>query len=404
MTKAPGYEYYLEKTGYYSGGRKVALDEGKMERMRRMAAFLGDPQNEYVSVHVAGTKGKGSCAAMCAAALEAVGMKTGLYLSPHISDLRERIQASGEMISPEELSRQMRAMAPLFESDDPPTFFEAMTLAAFAHFKNEGVEAAVFEAGIGGRWTATNVIEPACAVITSIGKEHAEIIGPDVEHIAREKAGVARKGRPLVTGPLSGTALETVKAECERLGAEFRMASKPLKRTLALPGKHQRWNAACALEAAKIACGVDEEIALDAIARVTLPGRFEVFDGNPTVVLDGAHTVVSARNLRQAMGERFPGKYVLVYATKASKQYRGMLDHLCPGAEKSIFTGDEIDGFLASSKLADGCMKRGAKNVEAVASTREALEKAKMEAGRGGVVLVTGSFYLVGDVRNMLLG
>ncbi len=406
MRNMHGIEFLLNNTGYYTGGRKDPLDGRKMARMRLITGMFGNPQDAFKSVHIAGTKGKGSTAALAAAALTAHGYKTGLYTSPHVSEIEERIQVDGKPIETAELSELVEKIKPALAGPDPPTFFEAMTLAAFLYFRENGVDWAVVEAGIGGRFSATNVIDAECACVTGIGKEHAEIISPDTALIAAEKAGIARKDKPLVVGPLEAAAMDVIEKECRDTGAKLRVVTEPLNVRLALAGRHQRWNAACALEILKAlreggSAALDDERAVRAFEAVTLPGRFEVFDGEPVIILDGAHTADSARKLLETADEHFnTPRFVLVFAAKEGKQIRGMLSSLLPRAKAAVLTTCGDPGFVKPEDLEEIAREFDTKTF-AVGEPADAFSRA-VELAAEGTVVVTGSFYLVGEIRALL--
>jgi dihydrofolate synthase/folylpolyglutamate synthase len=409
MQLPKAYHFLFTRTGYHTGGRKVPFDGRKIARMRRIAEAYGNPQDAFKCVHVAGTKGKGSCAAMLAAALVAGGRTAGLYTSPHVSRIEERIQVNGREIEEKALCEIINQLRPLFEQDDSPTFFEAMTLAALLHFRNAGVDWAVVEAGTGGRYSATNIIDAECSIITSIGLEHADILGHSLAEIAREKAGVARRGKPLVTAIEHDEILGVIYEECKNADAELRRVKKPVEFELNLAGPEQRWNAACALAALE-ALGeagvleIDLHAAERAMADVSLPGRFEVVGNNPTVVLDGAHTVESARLLAEKLAGRFKGKpVILLFAASASKEAKGMLAELLPKARAAVFTSCAYPGFISPGELADIASDMFAGEIRIARNPLNALKKAGKLAGNG-VVAATGSFYLVGEIRGLLSG
>lgn len=413
-----------------------------LERIRELLAELGDPHLGLRCVHIAGTKGKGSTAAMTASALAASGYRTGLYTSPHLVDVRERIQISGRPISQEEFVSCLDRTRPHLEKtmaraealppDAPfrrPTYFEILTHLAFLHFAASKVDAAVVEVGMGGRFDATNVIGPLACAITAISLDHTAILGSTLEAIAAEKAGILKQGVPAVIGPQEGPALRAICEAARRIGAPLWTVGREVAledagegepfsvRTpgllyknldVALWGAHQRENAAVAvglLELAR-ASGLDRitpETVRDGLARTRWPGRVQPVSERPLTVIDGAHNGASVMALFEALRARLGAERLaespptVVFAAAADKDLAGMLSIIARRSSSIILTTSGSPRGAAPELLAgliDRERTRAAVEVEP--DPVLALEKARARAGEGGLVAATGSLYLAG--------
>jgi len=302
-----------------------------LARMEALLAELDDPHRQFPTIHITGTKGKGSTALMLASVFRAAGLKVGLYTSPHLVDLRERITVNGSLISPDDFCRTMNDVARAVESvrqgfpDHPPTFFEIVTALGFLHFARQAVELAVVEVGLGGRLDATNVVMPLVSVITTVSIDHTIQLGNTIESIAREKAGIIKPGVPVVSGPQAGEALIVVEERARQLHAPLLLAGRDIDvsgiraeeapglvfdlRTprgwrrgvrLGLLGAHQAVNAAVAVAAAELAAEraafpLTDEAVAEGLMEARAPARVELISGRPTIVLDAAHNPASAR-------------------------------------------------------------------------------------------------------------
>jgi len=422
---------YLTQSTDYERMRRVRYnaDTFSLERVAGLLAAVENPHERFRSVHVAGTKGKGSTAAMVEAILRQHGLKTGLFVSPHLVDLRERIQIDRQMVEREVMRRMVARVAEAIDKtfrDDPPTFFEVMTAVGFLAFAEAKVDVAVIEVGLGGRLDATNVVRPEVAVITGLSLDHVQQLGPDLASIAREKAGIAKAGVPLVVAPQEAE-VEAVIAEVAaqvgaklvRVGSEVQyswtkdfIAGKPAGRVtvrtargayenvlLSLAGRFQGANAACAVAAAEIVLAerLDAEKMRAALAAVDWPGRMEVIPGPVTVILDGAHNARSIAELCAAVAEYYPGRRtVYLFAAAADKDVVGMCRELATAGAAVIFTKTENPRAAEPEELAAGLREAGGTVVGMNPEIAAAFALAKAKAGEGGVVVATGSLYLVG--------
>lgn len=372
-----------------------------LERMEAFLAFIGNPEKSFRSVHVAGTNGKGSTCAMVECILREAGFRTGLYTSPHLVRFNERIRVNGVEITDAALARLVEETKREMEkSGINLTYFEFVTALAFRHFAASGVDFAVVETGMGGRLDATNVLLPMVSVITGIEKEHTRYLGNTLQKIAVEKAGIIKRGVPVVTAERKKSILGIFKKECAKRGAPLSIVKKPFFGKLALPGSFQRWNAALAVAAVgemqKQGVKVGKKAIGKGLLAVKWPGRFEIVQRSPVVVLDCCHTPNSARALAGAFREIFPGKKaVLVLGASSDKDIKGIVAALYPIASFAVITEAKTRAMPAARILKE-FRKRGVEAVK-VTGVRNAAKKAVSLAGKNGIVLVTGSCFVVGE-------
>ncbi len=397
-----------------------------LERMRRLMTALDSPHERFASVHVVGTNGKSSTARMTAALLSRHGFRTGAYLSPHLTSFAERIEIEGRAVSRERFAAAVQRAAHAaalvdrtLGAGDRVTQFEALTAAAYWELAREGVEAAVVEAGLGGRHDATSVIDSRVQVLTNVGLEHTRWLGPTERHIAEEKLAVVRPGATLVTGPLGAEAAavaERVAAErgarLLRAGREFRVSGSELfavetpggrypKLALRALGGFQRGNFAAAVTAAEAFVGsaLDPEAVRRAGRELVLPGRLEVVGADPLVVIDGAHNPGGARALAESLPP-IVGSRPLVAAVSIleDKDAAGILGAIRPLCEAAVFTRSSRPGALPPAVLESLWGQLGGDEAEIVPDPVEALARARERAGAHGAVLVTGSIYLLAEL------
>ncbi|MBI4769551.1 MAG: bifunctional folylpolyglutamate synthase/dihydrofolate synthase [Chloroflexi bacterium] len=422
-------------------------------RMHALMARLGDPQERYPAIHIAGTKGKGSVAALCAAALRAAGYRTGLYTSPHLQDFTERIQVDGVPIPPEAVAGLVSELRPHAESLPGITTFELTTALGFLYFARAGVQAAAIEVGLGGRLDATNILaQPAVTVITSLSLDHTHLLGNTLAQIAAEKAGILKPGVPLVLAPQPVEALARV-AEIAAArgvpvtligndwllsavdhsldGQRFRLwrapgapagdrdpgwvaapwpgsgASAPdgLELEIPLLGEHQMENAAVAYVALQVAgergLPLPEAAIRQGFKSVRWPGRFEILRRQPPLVVDSAHNRDSARKLHLALQEYFPARPVtLIFGASGDKDVAGMLDELLPHVRRAILTRANHPRACDPEELAQLAAGRGCP-VEVCFPVSAALAHALEQAQPDELVLVTGSLFVVGEALNV---
>jgi dihydrofolate synthase / folylpolyglutamate synthase len=401
-----------------------------LEWSRALLAALGEPQRRFPAVLVAGTNGKGSTAALTAAIADAAGYRTGLYTSPHLESVEERLRIGGRTIEPARFAALLADLVALAEREtgSPPTYFEAVTLAAFRWFAEERVDLAVVEVGLGGRLDATNLCDPVLSLITPIGFDHREYLGDTLASIAREKAGILRRGRPALAWIEEPEAAEAVRTAAAEVGADLRFASEevriesivsegwtgqrvrlktPLRRydlQLALLGAHQAKNLGLAVRAAETLSEagferIDARAIADGAAACRWPGRLEPLtlpDGR-RVLLDAAHNTAGAAVLAEFLDQI--GRPVdLLFGVLADKDYREMLSLLSPRARRIVLTAPPNPRAKDPAELAPLLGEREGVLVEP--EPARALDRALALGGE--VLVVCGSIYLVGEIRGLL--
>lgn len=368
--------------------------------MRAACTRLGHPEEAFRVVHVAGTNGKGSVAAMVESALREDGRTTGMYTSPHLCRFAERIRLNGEPIDD---ARLARALNEALTAGPELSFFEVATLAAFLVFRDAKVDVAVVEVGIGGRLDATNVVpSPVASGITRIAFDHMDKLGTTLADIAREKAGIARKGGRLVVGPISGAALAAIEAEAARAGAT--VVHAPSRAVdVGLGGAHQRENANVAWALA-LAAGARPESIAHGIAKAAWPGRLERIEhAAGPYLLDAAHNPDGAEALARALtaADAKESPACVVFGALADKPWQGMLDALAPLCTARVYVAPPLFAGLARAAT-DPAVFAERHAGELAPGVKEALARAREIAGRG-LVLVCGSIFLVGEARALLL-
>jgi dihydrofolate synthase/folylpolyglutamate synthase len=400
-----------------------------LERMRRLMTALGCPQDRFRSIHVVGSNGKTSTARMAAALLGRHGLRAGAYLSPHLESFAERIEVDGRPVADERFAAAVarageaaalvdRTLGP----GDRVTQFEALTAAAYWELARAGVDVAVVEAGLGGRYDATSVIRSTVQVLTNVSLEHTRWLGPTERHIAEEKLAVVPPGGLLVAGRLGPEALhvaERVAAQREArlllLGRDFDASARgevvtvtTRDRTYAgvrlrARGSFQRENFAVAIAAAEAFRGpLDPATVREAALAVAIPGRLEVVDTEPLTIMDGAHNPAGSRALAAAVGHLVGGRRVVgVMSILDDKDASEMLAILLPLFDHVVFTRSTHRNALPAATLESLARQRGGPPAELERSPSEALNRARELAGPGGAVVVTGSIYLISDLVRM---
>jgi dihydrofolate synthase/folylpolyglutamate synthase len=369
-----------------------------LERMRRLLTVLGSPQESFRAIHVVGTNGKSSTVRMCAALLEAHGVRTGAFLSPHLASFAERIRIGDRDLEGDAfgaaVQRASAAAAKVdrtLEPGDRVTQFELVTAAAFAEFARQGVEVGVVEAGLGGRHDATNVLGAEVVVLTNVGLEHTRWLGPTVNDIAREKLAVVRPGATLVTGPLD----PEVAAQAEATGATI-VRPDPIDAAAVLPG-YQRTNFLVAASAARASHGeLDPRLVAEVAARVHVPGRLQRVAERPLTIYDGAHNPSGMAALAAALPTERP--LILVVSILDDKDAAGMLRAVLARADGAVFTRSLNPRALPPATLASLAGQLGGPPSEIVGDPHAAVARARELAGPEGAVVATGSIYLVADL------
>jgi len=383
-------------------------------------AFLKDVGNPHEHLEnpivITGTKGKGSAAEILGSCLNAAGRKVGLFTSPHLIDVRERIRVDGERIPKDRFSSIYGEMRPFIRRGRGGyrTVFEVLTAIGFKYFKEEETDYALLEVGLGGRYDATNVAHPVLSIITPISLDHTHVLGDSVTEIAERKMGIAREGVPVVSSPQSDEALTVIKDQCERLGASLKLVGSDLKYeitrcdvsgsefsieekiyTLPLLGRHQIENAATAYLALEI---LGEKVVPEGFSRVSLKGRLQVVEQEPLVILDAAHNSHSASVLARSIRDLFPGRKVTaVVAMLKKKDHDGFARELSSAVDHVYVTRVDSPRSIAPEDLASS-FQGFINSIDVVQDSAEAFKRAKESAGSEDLVLITGSFYLVGQI------
>ncbi len=419
-----------------------------LARMRAFAEYLGNPHTAYPIIHVAGTKGKGSVSAMCASALRQAGYKVGLYTSPHLQEYTERIQVNGQQISKAEIIHLVDELRPYLDSGTELTTFEITTALGFLYFARQGVTAAVFEVGLGGRLDASNIVTPLVSVITSISYDHTQFLGNTLTAIAGEKAGIIKPGVPVVLSPQKKEARLALERVARERGARLIQVGRdvlyapgehslkgqnllvwsvnqqeqaslyfdgnkagdwePLQLQIPLLGHHQVENAATAYTVLMTAreqglLQVSDAAIQRGFAEVSWPGRFEILSEHPIVVVDSAHNRDSALKLRIALDDYFPGKpVILIFGASEDKDIEGMFAELMPRVRQVIATRSYHPRAINPDALVEFAHRHGRPSV-ITQSVEEALEQAIQLAGHDAMILAAGSIFVAAGVRDTWL-
>jgi dihydrofolate synthase / folylpolyglutamate synthase len=398
-----------EQAERYLLGRERFGMRFELDRMRRLMNVVGLPRVPYPTIHVVGTNGKSSTTRMTAALLEREGLRTGCFTSPHLLSYRERIRTFERDIAPERFAAAIarsvgaaelvdRAAA---EPGDAVTQFELLTATALVEFAEAGVDVAVLEAGLGGRYDATNVVDSRVAVLTNVGLEHTRYLGPTVRHIAIEKLDVVRPGATLVLGAgLEPDALKVARAVAAERGATIVQAEAHLDVQLRAAGTYQQGNFATAAAAASAFLGHPQDPATvrAAGAAVTVPGRFEVHPGAPVVLFDVAHNPGGMEALAESLPAFVAGRrLVAVVSILDDKDAAGLLRRLLDVSDALVCTACKSPRALPAATLASLVGQLGG-SATTERDPHRALERARELAGADGVVLATGTIYLIADL------
>ncbi len=428
-------DYVLSFADYERAFRSAVVFD--ISRIEALLKRLGKPQQAARSVHVAGTKGKGSTSAMIASMLIASGYRTGLYTSPHLHTFTERIQVDGEPIAEEKFAEIVWGLKPEVETVNrfgglgELTTFEILTALAFVYFKERGVDFQVLETGLGGRLDATNVVKPEICAITSISFDHTEVLGNTLAQIAVEKAGIIKPGSRVVSAPQNPEASAVIERVCQERGASLIKVGQEVawRRnkisdsgqsfqlkgirgdydfTIPLLGEHQLENAAVAVASLEILANLGAKVSPESMAiglsQVCWPGRLQILQHNPLFVVDGAHNADSAMNLREALKQYFDfDDAILIIGTSQDKDLAGIVAELSPLPSMVIATHSHHPRAVVTSELVAEFSKWGVKPqvAENVASAVDlALDKAKPR----DLICATGSLFVVAEVIEYIKG
>ena len=413
---------YQEALAYISGTAFFGSKPG-LERIAALLEKLGDPQKQLRFVHIAGTNGKGSCAAMTASILKAAGYKTGLYTSPYLYRFNERMQIGGKQIPDDTLAQLVARVKPIAEAmDDHPTEFELMTAVAMLWYAEERCDVVVLEVGLGGRFDATNIIDaPEAAVIMNIGLDHTAVLGETVEQIAFEKAGILKPGTEAVLFEQPENVTAVIRARCEELGVPLHVADfsqivsefdslygqsftyRGEPYALPLLGRHQLKNAATVLELVEVlrrkGWKLEQSDVEHGLYAVSWPGRFELLSDDPLFVVDGGHNPQCAQTVAENLLHYFPDKRrILLLGILRDKDVAGLTDILDPAADEYLCITPDSFRALPAAELAEH-LKRYGKPVTVCDSIRDGVTAALERSDGDTVVCAVGSLYSVGEIR-----
>jgi dihydrofolate synthase/folylpolyglutamate synthase len=414
--QALDYLYGLEKFGMIFG----------LTQEERILKAIGNPHKEIQAIHIGGTNGKGSTAAMMSSILQREGYRVGLYTSPHLVRFTERIKVNGKEIEGEEvaaLTGWMRNVVEAAGITPPFTFFDFTTAMAFYYFKEKLVDLAILEVGLGGRLDSTNVVDPLISIITNIAKDHEEYLGKSILKIAQEKAGIIKKGKPLITAATQPSVLGLFSKACREMGSPYSRVGKQFRYLRAedgsfdyeglnrklwgihlnLKGFHQIINATTALGAMEVleesGYRVSTEAMIDGLREVDWPGRLEMVSSSPKVILDGAHNPAGAFVLKEFLEKEFQyGRLILLIGIMKDKDIRSMLHLLAPLADHIILTRPHTDRATPPSLLKRALGQNG-KKAEIAEDLKEAIERGLSLTRKEDLLCITGSLYTVGEAR-----
>ena len=405
-----------------------------LERMEEFLDRIGNPHHRVPAVHIAGTKGKGSTAALCDAAFDAAGLSTGFYSSPHLHTFRERIRRNCQPVSEDEFAGIVNDLwaARMDRDDRAVTLFEFLTGMAFYGFDQAGADVQTVEVGLGGRLDATNAVNADVCVITSVSMDHAKILGDTIGEIASDKAGIIKEGSVAVVAPQRPEALTAILEACQRVYVEPVLVGRDVtweprgsfmggqsltvngilgsyELDIPLLGDYQMENASCAVAAVEAisqlqGLSVSPQSLKEGFSRVSWPCRMEILDREPLVVVDGAHNDYSVDCLLESLPHYFDyDRLVVIAGFSRDKNVDAMVNSLAPAADLAIAAQARHPRALKSEELTEMFRGRGAETVEAK-DPRRALDLARSEAGSRGLVLATGSLFLAAEVREAALG
>lgn len=433
MDYAESLRYILTFTNFETV-RHIPYSERtwQLERIEALLEALGRPHDRFPAVHIAGTKGKGSTAAMIDAVLQQAGLRTGLYTSPHLHTFRERVRVGGQLI-PRERWAHIVARIRAVVDDLPlrPNTFDVLTAVGFQYFAEEHVPLAVVEVGLGGRLDSTNVVHPALTLITSLGLEHTAVLGPTLQHIAREKGGIIKPGVPVIVAPQPPQAmevLETIAAERDAplvvLGQDWRLRVERTEREglwisvwrdgeaayrnvfVSLRGRHQATNAGMAVVALHMlreaGWPIREDDIVAGLRRVRWPGRMELLQERPALLLDAAHTIESAQELVNALNLWYEGRRVhLIFGVSQDKPVDALLEIFWPRVETVFVTRSEHPRAATPDFILEHMPDFPGPDVYPFARVEDALDVAMRAAEPDDVICVAGSIFLAAAVREI---
>ena len=433
---------YHETINYLYNLQKYGIKFG-LDNITRLMSVLENPHKSFFSIHVAGTNGKGSTSAIIASLLQSFGLKVGLFTSPHLVSFTERIRIDGMEITEDEvidLTEEIRNKS----SDFSPTFFEVVTAMALLFFKRKEVDAAVIEVGMGGRLDATNIVVPEVSCITRINYDHIQFLGGTLKEIAHEKAGIIKDGIPVVISPQVSEVLEVIESKAKEKNTKVYLYGRDFSSILnsedisgicfeyhgdftihdlylPLIGEHQMHNASVAIKTIallfnKLASNFSlptSHYIREGLKNLRWPGRLEIIKDEPPILIDGAHNPAAAVALSKALIKNFLGRYkriILILGIMGDKDIKGIMEPLLPLASEIILTSPDYARAASPARLADTAASLGFPDVIITPTVKDALELAenisqaegKEGRHRSSLILVTGSFYTIGEAKEVI--
>ena len=430
-------KYLFDRTDYErERPARYNVTNFDLKRMEKLLSLLNKPHRKTPTVHIAGTKGKGSTATMLAKMLESNGYTVGLYTSPHVVSIHERIMVNSKMVSEAEMLGLMnRIYAPvekISKNDEAPSFFEIMTSLAFLHFADVEADIAIIETGLGGRLDSTNVIKPEVVGITSLSIDHQHLLGDSIGSIAKEKAGIFKSGVPVVTVKQHPEAMDVLRSHAAITKSPFSVTGNDIdfsyrfeisrehgphnRICLATPtskfehirvplhGNHQAINCGLALamldKLKSSGYEIDNDKATEGLGSVSMMGRMEIIYDDPRIIIDAAHNAASVKALIHAIGQNIPyDSMVVIFGCNEDKNVKGMLEQLQYGADKVIFTRSSSLRAMSPLDLSNMYTEICGKMCQHSSSLGEALQLANNAVGREDLICITGSFYLIGQAK-----
>lgn len=428
------YQQAIDYINSYTDYEKIGMPHDPafydLRRVDELLAYLGNPHQKASSVHITGTNGKGSVAAMVASALTTSGYTTGLYTSPHLHTWRERIRVDGELISEAELARLVTGLKPQVEAVNREatygelTTFEFLTALAFAYFGQKGVDFQVLEVGMGGKFDATSVIKPVVCIITPVSFDHMDVLGNSLAEIAAEKCGIIKPASTVVSSPQPDEAAEVIRKTCRERGAQLIMVGSDVtwqglgfdlsrqrlrvqgrrdvyELSIPLLGQHQLDNAATAVATLEVLADkgfvIPGESVIKGLKLVSWPGRLQILSRRPLVVVDGAHNVGAARRLAQSIEQYFDfAQAILVIGASLDKDIASIVSELVSLFNRVIVTRSRHPRAMATAPLAAEFARHGVK-VQAAEDVPSALSQALALAGDKDLICIAGSLFVVGE-------
>jgi dihydrofolate synthase/folylpolyglutamate synthase len=394
-----------------------------LETTRSILSALGNPQNNFCSIHVAGTNGKGSVAAALSSILQESGYRVGLYTSPHLIRFNERICINNRQISDDAVVKSYCAVQKAHHGNRAPTFFELTTAMALYEFGRQALDWAVIETGMGGRLDATNVIHPAISIITNVSMEHRDYLGNTLARITREKAGIIKQATPVVTAITQKQAKSVIQRIAGEKSAPLYMLGKNFKvrrqrsggfsyygiqntwhnMHSALLGNYQVENAALAIAACELLnkdkTAISQKSIRNGLKKTRWPGRLEIVSEHPLIILDGAHNLIAARKLAKFLADNFAQRPItLVVGILDDKPYKAMLKSLLPVCSRVIITRAKTERALDTQRLFETA-KKMLSDVTIVSDVAQAFKQAVVATGFNEVVCIAGSLYVVGEAK-----